>query len=740
MARWLLDAERYALLGMSLPGRDSEEGSRGPGFRCCLSGGLSIGALLLAVTVATSAEGLFRRGSGPLRWWPETILEGKVAAGREAGKSGRAHRPEASVHAHNSTVTTTKKEPLWCESHFHPRQLWLPDPTRKKVFVKVLTYNLWWWNLFGRRKGNNGSAGKLIADTCKPRPYDLMGFQECEDPQRVLRDGGLQEEYEAFQGFATLCMAYRRSTWKLLERGQSNVAEDMKGLFGKRAVQWMRLEHREGARLFFLNHHGPLPINTGGVCGGLATARNILQLISEHGQLGDGIVLVGDFNANVDSPTVQELRRYLLHVHTGEYLEGIDNIFSNVDRLQVVSTRTLKGGGSDHDALNVIMEVGRAPGHDKKSGTTRPPPRTTTDTTTTTTHTRAFSTTTSATQSHSHAMDRTETTHGASTSAPTTHPATSTTTKVEQSSTHPTSSTTAVAGTQSHGSTSSSSKSHSSSSRTTSTSRSTSSSTSTSVTRSSPSSRATTTSKLANPTTPTTTVPCTSMTQQSADPTDTTTVARTTTAPAWWAQLLPFGLFSQQPAKASTAPTTPVEASTAPTTPAPKAATPTRPPPKVWRSSTARPTAAPTGCDANCIPGQKLSTTCRASLKWYQHARFKGKSTACEQAHTLISRQCPGCTECSQDLACGGDVSACSGAEEGCQQKALTPQGKFAGLPHWVSQRRLPMVFTLGALVAAVSAISAAALSACVALSLVRFSRPHTPRGFRLLALNMGGR
>jgi len=75
----------------------------------------------------------------------------------------------------------------------------------------------------------------------------------------------------------------------------------------------------------------------------------------------------------------------------------------------------------------------------------------------------------------------------------------------------------------------------------------------------------------------------------------------------------------------------------------------------------------------------------------------------------------------------------------------LTLEGKFAGLPRWVSQRRFPMLFTVGALVAAVSAISAAAFSACAALSLVRFARQSSQRGFsvrwsRMLGFDTGSR
>ena len=57
----------------------------------------------------------------------------------------------------------------------------------------MLSYNLFWWHLFKVEGGRGGSAGHLIRSTSEP-PYDVMGFQECEDPERVLGPAGLLQD------------------------------------------------------------------------------------------------------------------------------------------------------------------------------------------------------------------------------------------------------------------------------------------------------------------------------------------------------------------------------------------------------------------------------------------------------------------------------------------------------------------------------------------------------------------
>jgi len=225
--------------------------------------------------------------------------------------------------------------------------------------IKVLTYNLFWWNLFGLRGGMWRSAGKLIQQS---GPYDLMGFQECDDVNRILSDTGMGHEYGGYAGAHAVSSAWRQTEWQLLAQGNDDVAEDSRTQwYGRRGLTWVRVRHTiTGAVVFFANHHGPLPVGYpgGGFCGPEATAYNILKSISTHAHKGDAVILTGDFNAVQNSRTHQTLSQYLNHQYQGVSFGGVDNFYSN-DCAVKVEGANLGNGGSDHDALSVTFTVQR---------------------------------------------------------------------------------------------------------------------------------------------------------------------------------------------------------------------------------------------------------------------------------------------------------------------------------------------------------------------------------------------
>jgi len=253
-------------------------------------------------------------------------------------------------------------EGRWCSAQAPSSDWRLDYPTAgvpaTGLRVKVLTYNLFWWNLFGRRGGNGGSAGRLIAQGNQGEPYDIMGFQECEDVQRVLRDGGLQDQFEGVPGPHAMAIAYRKDAWDMVAGSDQDVAEDRPDQwYGTRAGQWIRLRNRaSGMNLFFVVHHGPLPVDSGGLCGGEATAFNIMKLIGSSAAPGDAIVVVGDFNAGETTGVVSTLQERLHKVYTGKAFGGVDHIFSSCSPTSVVEKRNLGSGGSDHDAVDALLQ------------------------------------------------------------------------------------------------------------------------------------------------------------------------------------------------------------------------------------------------------------------------------------------------------------------------------------------------------------------------------------------------
>jgi len=248
----------------------------------------------------------------------------------------------------------------WCQIK-PPMDDWKPDLTtcEQQVtnIVKVLTYNLFWWNLFGQNGGRDKSAGKLISSSSGPESYDVMAFQECDNRSRILQDAvssGLPDEYEALDGGRAIAIAYRKTRWELLEWGSDDVGEDHHSQwYGKRSAMWVRLRDQTGMILFFMNHHGPLPVSKEGGCAGIATAYNIMQLIVGNAHAEDKIILVGDFNAESSCSRIRELDGRLTRVYSGTAMGGVDHIFTNCG--QNVTARNLGKGGSDHDALSATF-------------------------------------------------------------------------------------------------------------------------------------------------------------------------------------------------------------------------------------------------------------------------------------------------------------------------------------------------------------------------------------------------
>jgi len=242
----------------------------------------------------------------------------------------------------------------WCESPAAP-ELWAPKLPEDPTTVRVLSYNLFWWNLYNIHGGL--SADSLIKKTSTPEPYDVIGLQECEDPDKVFKPVGMDRVYSAFLGSRAVCVAYRTDKWKLLDNGEDEVAMDMRTEFyGHRVAQWVRLQHiTNGMTMLFVNHHGPLSVNSGGTCGGRSTAHNLLKVMAKRGKEGDLLVLAGDFNANAASATVQSLWPHLHHVYNSPSFGGVDNIFANVASDAVLETNDLGSGGSDHHAISAVL-------------------------------------------------------------------------------------------------------------------------------------------------------------------------------------------------------------------------------------------------------------------------------------------------------------------------------------------------------------------------------------------------
>jgi len=273
----------------------------------------------------------------------------------------------AKIHKSNSagvigypTTGAKKAQSLWCEVEIPPGNWSLKScPASGSTEFKVLSYNLFWWNLFRNHQGGDRSAGRLIRRTGGAEKYDIMGFQECDDMWRVLHDAGLHHaEYGAINGGRAIAVAWKKTKWSLISHDSIDVGEDSRDqYYGKRSAMWVRLRNAEGKTVFFMNHHGPLKVSQGGGCTGSATALNIMKVIAKNAHIEDVIVLVGDFNAALGCSRVRELERRLNRVHSGYIFGGVDHVFSNCGG----SGRTLEKGDrywkSDHNAISATFKI-----------------------------------------------------------------------------------------------------------------------------------------------------------------------------------------------------------------------------------------------------------------------------------------------------------------------------------------------------------------------------------------------
>jgi len=143
-------------------------------------------------------------------------------------------------------------------------------------------------------------------------PYTFLAFQDC-DPL-VPQDAWGMVSSQQFR----LCLAYRKHEWQEVSHGETLISADsVANAHTERGALWIKLLHESGQNLLLVNYEGPRPFNSGGVCGGTATAKHLLKMAQQVTNPGDGILIVGDFHADYDSSTLATLRKSLPSISHG---------------------------------------------------------------------------------------------------------------------------------------------------------------------------------------------------------------------------------------------------------------------------------------------------------------------------------------------------------------------------------------------------------------------------------------
>lgn len=216
--------------------------------------------------------------------------------------------------------------------------------------LSVVTQNLFWWNLFNIRGGEN-----FFSEFKKYGPYDIFLFQECENVDHI-RDGlgYTSQEMGTIQDRFALAIMYNSSRFVELNRGFEVVGEDRHDrYYGERGIAWARLNDREvtGETFFVVTHHGPLPTDTGGKFGSQDVADRIALAINAHKESGDQVILAGDFNSRAQSQTMGYLED---DGYTLQGSDNVDHILSRGESLDNYKSTIIYGTGSDHQGVETV--------------------------------------------------------------------------------------------------------------------------------------------------------------------------------------------------------------------------------------------------------------------------------------------------------------------------------------------------------------------------------------------------
>lgn len=210
-----------------------------------------------------------------------------------------------------------------------------------EMAVKVVSYNLYWWNAFGLKQNSwkkNGILNNIKSDL---RP-DTIGFQECDSPELLESRTHLQVASK-FEGAQGIMVKPRR--FRILSTGSRDL--EATGHWGTRYMTWAKLEDTRSQRHFWhFNTHWCVASNSSHVCdeetryhGAKTMVKAIFELAGK-----DPVLVTGDFNAEIDERGPQHFLANGLKLAVNEW---VDSIFYS-DHWELLSHGTGSAAGSDH--------------------------------------------------------------------------------------------------------------------------------------------------------------------------------------------------------------------------------------------------------------------------------------------------------------------------------------------------------------------------------------------------------
>lgn len=225
-----------------------------------------------------------------------------------------------------------------------------PAPTFPVVVgqkIKVVSYNLYWWNAFGQ----NPWKGQHVTDNIKNslRP-DVLGLQECDDPNLIQSRTGYTaaSEFAGAQG-----VVVKPGVFTIGEKGHRDIGAT--GKWGPRYVTWVQLTHPSGRTFWHFNTHWCVHSGNGQTCSAnkrYLGAQNMLQVIRE--KAGNApVIITGDFNAGMGELGPQH---FLENGFTMAANNWVDAIFFSTGHWQKGWTGRGDPAHSDHPPVIAELE------------------------------------------------------------------------------------------------------------------------------------------------------------------------------------------------------------------------------------------------------------------------------------------------------------------------------------------------------------------------------------------------
>jgi len=221
--------------------------------------------------------------------------------------------------------------------------------TTSSATIKVVSYNLYWWNAHNRNPWKFDHIVNNIKNTLRA---DALGLQECDDPEIIRARTGYTRAspFKGAQG-----VSVKPGLFDVGRTGFRDIQAT--GKWGPRYVTWAELTHRPSGRTFFhFNTHWCVHSGKGHTCNAgtrYTGARNMLDVIRQEAGSA-AVVITGDFNAGIGEDGPQH---FIRNGFTLAKSSWVDAIFYSSDHWNVKSTTKGDPAHSDHAPVIAVLEL-----------------------------------------------------------------------------------------------------------------------------------------------------------------------------------------------------------------------------------------------------------------------------------------------------------------------------------------------------------------------------------------------